>query len=212
MFGGNFGGMGGKGLGMALGGQMGNQMGSAPGGRGMVSRGSFSPMGFAMGRPGMSSIGNAAGSAIGGRGMAPTMMAGLGALSDEESKTRIRELEDELSRTYAALSGPSATGGVNPSEPDTAALDAAYRRPTSNSYDYKDPTAPGAAPGRQAGPMADELKGLPGVVAPGPDGLDRVDTGRLTMTNASEIANLRRELDALNGRIGSGQSNPDGTF
>jgi hypothetical protein len=161
-------------------------------------------MGPAQGIAGGGGLGGAAGSAMG------SAMGGI--MSDERSKEKIRTLEDELQRTYAALGGPSATANVQPEAPDTAALDAAYRRPTSNSYEYKDPSIPGAAPGRQAGPMADELKGLPGVVAPGPDGLDRVDTGRLTMTNASEIANLRREMDALLGKIESGQSNPGGTY
>lgn len=188
-------------------GQMGGRAQMAPqqGGMGLPfgqpgRRGGFSPMqqtGGAMQRPG---------------GVSPGMMAGMAALSDAESKTKIRELEDELSRTYAALSGPSATADVQPQAPDTAALDAAYRKPSSNSYDYKDPSIPGAAPGRQAGPMADELRDLPGVVAPGADGLDRVDTGRLTMTNASEIGNLRREMDALLGRTARGDANPDGTY
>lgn len=160
-------------------------------------------MGPAQGIAGGGGLGGAAGAAMGAMG---------GMMSDERSKEKIRTLEDELQRTYAALGGGPSTGNVQPEAPDTAALDAAYRKPSSNSYEYKDPTAPGAAPGRQAGPMADELKGLPGVVSPGPDGMDRVDTGRLTMTNASEIANLRREMDALTGRIGSGQSNPDGTY
>lgn len=160
---------------------------------------------------------------FGGGGASPTMgalgagMAGM-ALSDSASKTRIRELESELERTYAALGGGPSTSAP-PASADAANLDAAYRRPTSNSYEYKDPSMPGAAPGRQAGPMADELKGIPGVVRPGPDGFDRVDTPRLTMNNTSQIGNntrdidaLRRDMDALLGRVNSGQSNPDGTY
>jgi hypothetical protein len=173
--------------------------------------GGMSPFGGMMAaRPAMGAAQGMAGGALGSMGGA--MGGAMGLMSDEQSKEKIRTLEDELQRTYAALGGGPSTGNVQPEAPDTAALDAAYRRPTSNSYEYKDPSIPGAAPGRQAGPMADEVKGLPGVVAPGPDGLDRVDTGRLTMTNASEIANLRREMDALTGRIGAGQSNPDGTY
>jgi hypothetical protein len=139
------------------------------------------------------------------------MGAAGGMLSDEQSKQKIQELEDELSKTYAALGGKSATGDVQPSDHGEG-LDEAFRKPSSNSYEYKDPTAPGAAPGRQVGPMADELKGLPGVVSPGADGLDRVNTPRLTLANTSELANLRREMDALMGKIGTGGSNPDGTF
>jgi hypothetical protein len=81
--------------------------------------------------------------------------------------------------------------------PDTAALDrsAGYRPVGTYGYEYKNPNAPGAAPGPQSGPMADELKGLPGVVKPGPDGFDRVDLGRLSLNNASELGQHRRELD-----------------
>jgi hypothetical protein len=160
----------------------------------------------AMGRPAQPAGGMAQGSQMG------QAMGAIGALSDEQSKTKIRELESELQRTYSALGGGSATGDVHPGAPDTAALDRAYSHPGGYSYDYKDPSTPGAAPGRQSGPMAHELKALPGVVQPGADGLDRVDTNRLSLTNASEIGNLRRELDALNGRIASGQSNPNGTY
>jgi hypothetical protein len=173
--------------------------------------GGFMPRGGGGGSPfsGMMAARPMMGGGMAGGGISS---ATAGMLSDAESKEKIRTLEDELQRTYAALGGGPSTGNVQPEAPDTAALDAAYRKPSSNSYEYKDPSVPGAAPGRQAGPMADELKDLPGVVAPGADGMDRVDTGRLTMTNTSEIANLRRELDALTGRIGSGQSNSDGTY
>jgi hypothetical protein len=172
----------------------------------------MSPFGGMMAaRPMMGAAQGMAGGAMGP--MSGAMGGAMGGLmSDEQSKQKIKTLEDELQRTYAALGGGSSTANVQPQAPDTAALDAAYKKPGAYSYEYKDPSIPGAAPGRQAGPMADELKNLPGVVAPGPDGLDRVDTGRLTMTNASEIANLRREMDALLGKIESGQSNPGGSY
>jgi hypothetical protein len=76
-----------------------------------------------------------------------------------------------------------------------------YRPVGSYSYDYKDPSMPGAEPGRQSGPMADELRGLPGVVKQGPNGMDYVDEGRLTMNNASELGSQRRELDELRRRL-----------
>lgn len=177
------------------------------GGRGMSPFGGMTAARPMMGGGGIGGSGGAAmGSAMGAMGA----MGGM--LSDEHSKEKIRGLEDELQRTYAALGGGPSTGDVHPEAPDTDALDAAYRQPSSNSYEYKDPTAPGAAPGRHAGPMADELKGIPGVVETGPDGLDRVNGPRLELANTSEIANLRRDMDALLGRTSSGQSNPDGTY
>lgn len=150
-------------------------------------------------------IGPQAGSGPGGAGIVPAvkmspgagvwrmpMPSGGGMLSDERSKTRIKELEGINEQYRAVLGGPASTEGV---------LDSAYREPTANTYEYKNPGAPGAAPGRQTGPMAQELEGIPGVVSPGPDGMKRVDPGRLTMANTSQIAQQRRELDALKAHL-----------
>lgn len=123
--------------------------------------------------------------------------AGL-AMSDRESKERIRELE-ELNDTYAALlDTPPATGNVRPQAPPTAALDDAYARETaragSYSYEYKDPERHGE--GRYVGPMADELRRLPGVVQRTPDG-EAVDTSRLTLANTSALGSQERRLQDL---------------
>lgn len=66
------------------------------------------------------------------------------------------------------------------------------------SFDYKNPNAPGATTGRQYGIMTADLKRTPAgqsVVKPGPDGLDRVDTSRLTMQNTAAIGELAKKLD-----------------
>jgi hypothetical protein len=133
----------------------------------------------------------------------PMMGARMGAamMSDERSKKRIAELED-LNDTYAALlDTPAATANVRPQAPPTADLDRSNARALgeagSYSYEYKDPSAPGAARGRQAGPMAQELEGIPGVVQPGPDGLKRVDTGRLALATASATGDQERRLQDL---------------
>lgn len=166
-----------------------------------------------------------------GQGSAPLGVpyappGGAAALSDRHSKKRISELEDELSNHYAALGGDKAeltdlaekykgaqyattASYPTPQAPDTAALDEAYRRPQSYSYEYKDPGAAGAAPGEHAGPMADELAGIPGVVQQGPDGMQRVDTGRLALSNTSQVAKQRRELDALHERLTALEGDPD---
>jgi len=124
--------------------------------------------------------------------------SGAFALSDENSKQRIAELEGELARTYAALGGEAApTPSVRqPAEPNP------YAKAGSYSYEYKDPSQPGAAPGRQVGPMAQELTGIPGVVEKTPAGL-AVNTDRLTMANTSEVGNLRREVDQLKKQAGA---------
>lgn len=115
-----------------------------------------------------------------------------GVLSDEKSKKKIAELQSVNEHYRSLLGGPSSTEGT---------LNDAYREPTSNTYEYKDPSAQGAAPGRQSGPMADELKGIPGVVQPGPDGFDRVDPARLTMANTSQLAEQRRQLDEMQAHL-----------
>lgn len=83
---------------------------------------------------------------------------------------------------------------------------------TTNRYQYKPEfkNAPGAGPGTYEGPMSDDLKSIPGVVEPGPDGMDRVNHGRLSMANASatgenarEIEQLRKRLAALEGGLSS---------
>lgn len=66
------------------------------------------------------------------------------------------------------------------------------------SYEYRDPNAPGAAPGRHFGPMAQDLErtGPAGAstVIEGPDGRKQVDTGRLALVNTAAISDLQRRL------------------
>lgn len=155
------------------------------------------------------------------QGSAFSRSAGM-LMSDESSKRKIAELEGQLEGTYRALGGGHAPAPT-PKQPDTAAmdratqaagqgaltqgdadhvaaLDRAYRQPGSYSYEYKDPSMPGAAPGRHVGPMAHELRSIPGVVERTPNG-EAVNTGRLSLANASEVANQRRELDELRAQM-----------
>lgn len=115
------------------------------------------------------------------------------ALSDEHSKQKIAALESELATAYRAMGGQEQ-------QPSARQLGVAFRQPGAYSYAYKDPTAPGAGPGRFAGPMAQELEGIPGVVRETPAG-KAVDTPRLTMANTSEVANQRREIDDLKATV-----------
>jgi hypothetical protein len=125
-------------------------------------------------------------------------------LTDAE-RARVNELAE---RSRGATYGASPEYPT-PKAPDTDALDAAYRAPGSYSYEYKDPSAQGAAPGRQAGPMAQELTGIPGVVHQGADGMLRVDKGRLTLANTSQTAKHRREIDDLSERLRALEGDPD---
>jgi hypothetical protein len=134
-------------------------------------------------------------------------MAGqMGALfSDEKSKTRIRELEGIKERYEALIDTP-------------AEYPEGFERVGAHEFSYKPEfrDRPGAGRGRFAGPMTSELKGIPGVVEDGPDGMERVRPERLTMANASQIGKLTRdgamtraELDALRERLGALQDDPD---
>ncbi|HYE58873.1 MAG TPA: tail fiber domain-containing protein, partial [Rhodothermales bacterium] len=72
------------------------------------------------------------------------------------------------------------------------------------AYKYRDPSAPGAAPGTHYGPMAQDLeKGGPvgkSLVTEGPGGMKMVDTGRAALVALTEIARMRDELERRKGR------------
>lgn len=101
-------------------------------------------------------------------------------LSDE----RVKELEGR----EAALSAALETVGNAP----------------GYSYRYKDPSQPGAKPGRQVGPMAQDLERGPlgdTLVMETPQG-KMVDQGRLSMVNSSAITELNRKIQALEAALG----------
>lgn len=73
------------------------------------------------------------------------------------------------------------------------------------SYDYKDPDAMGAAPGRQFGVMAQDLEKTPAgrsTVREQPDGTKMVDTSRLTMVNTAALNALERKVAEIDKRYG----------
>lgn len=128
----------------------------------------------------------------------------VGSVGDFERDARVPGANDRdgIMTTSDAL--PASTGD--------------FRNATTNRYQYKPEfqDAPGAAPGTHVGPMASDLKSIPGVVRPGPDGMDRVDTGRLSLANASATGENAREIDALRKRLdalsGATRGNPDETL
>jgi hypothetical protein len=74
------------------------------------------------------------------------------------------------------------------------------------SYNYKDPSAPGAAPGKHYGPMAQDLEKSPATastVTTGPDGMKRVDPGRLTMLNTAALSDQQRDIQAIKQALAS---------
>jgi len=117
-------------------------------------------------------------------------------LSDIRAKTAIAPAEGEISGAFRGLGrAADAIRGTS----------VAYPNLSGSSYFYRNPNAPGAEPGQHYGPMAQELEQTPAgasVVRQMPDGTKGIDTGRLALLNASETAQLRRELDALKGKSG----------
>ena len=73
------------------------------------------------------------------------------------------------------------------------------------SYSYKDPSRPGAAPGRHVSPMAHEFKRNPltrGMVQKGPDGKDVVDYARGFGTLWALVAHMDDELKEMKAAFG----------
>lgn len=125
--------------------------------------------------------------------------------SDARSKRRIVALEAALDSSLQQQGSGSRAPMPAPRQPDYGALDAAARRGTdlrsagSYTYEYKDPSRFGK--GRYAGPMAQELEHIPGVVRHAPDGTKLVDSGRLANVTASAVGEQQRDIDGLEAEI-----------
>lgn len=133
-------------------------------------------------------------------GMISGLVGGL-MMSDERSKKEITSLKGKLGEAYAALGGGPPKGA----QFDRDALDDAYRGqggtlPSGSSYSYKQPGAFGAAAGQHVGPMAQDLERNPatrGTVVTGPDGMKRVDTGRLALVNTAALSDTQRDVQEM---------------
>ncbi len=123
--------------------------------------------------------------------------AGLSMLSD------VRAKKDIVPSDKPALDFARAGSMVDLKQPDTGALDAAAAAPGS-SYQYIDPGEPGAKPGTQYGPMAQDLAKTPAgstAVVKQPDGQLGIDPARLTTLNTSAISAQQRQLDEIQGML-----------
>jgi hypothetical protein len=81
---------------------------------------------------------------------------------------------------------------------------AAIKETPGYSFDYKDPDAMGAEPGRQYGIMAQDLEKTPAgrsVVKKQPDGTRMVDTSRLALLEAGAMNAFSKEQDALKNEV-----------
>lgn len=110
-------------------------------------------------------------------GQAMQMAATVAVLaSDERQKTDIKPADDKIRRFLSAL---------EPSE-----------------YRYRDLSVPGTAPGRHVSPMAQDIEGTElgrASVNTGPDGVKRVDYGRLLGTMLAAEAHLNKRIGKLEG-------------
>lgn len=110
-------------------------------------------------------------------------------------------------RNRDQLAGPQSYPHRWDADPFATAPAVDLRAAPGYSYEYKDPGAPGAAPGRHVGPMAQDLErtAAASTVRDTPTG-KQVDTGRLSLVNTAAIseqqrktAELERQLAALQG-------------
>jgi hypothetical protein len=128
--------------------------------------------------------------------------------SDVHSKTRIRELEGQLAALGGGRSAPP-TASFAPQQPDFAGLDDSYAREQTApaidlrpaqgyEYEYRNPNAPGSAPGRHVGPMAQDLEhtAAAGTVRDTPRG-KVVDTEGLTMVNTAALSEQQRKTQEI---------------
>lgn len=125
-------------------------------------------------------------------------------LSDTTAKKDKARADAEIADAYRQgdlirntnVAYPMATGSM----PQQSQAVASFPDAPGYSYQYKQPTAAGAAPGIHYGPMAQDLEKTPAgasVVNTMPDGKKAIDTGRLSLLNTSELSRQRKELDAL---------------
>lgn len=104
-------------------------------------------------------------------------------------------LSDERMKNYSSdkRAKAGADGG------GSAALEAFENAP-GYSYKYKNPDAPGAAPGKHFGPMAQDLERTEAgrtVVETGPDGKKMVNAPRLALLEASALSALNEKVDQV---------------
>lgn len=111
------------------------------------------------------------------------ILDGAGKIQEEDRLARLKE-----------IAGQNSGRGLQ-----APAVQMAQQAP-GYSFQYRNPSAQGAAPGQQYGVMAQDLERTPAgrsVVMPQPDGTKMVDTGRLSMQNTAAIGELGNEIEKL---------------
>jgi len=131
------------------------------------------------------------------------------ASSDEDVKTDITPADTETQDFLNTLNSSNEKVATGTTSDEDAKMDVKSGKPdtqkmlsalTANSYKYKDPSAPGSAPGTHFGPMAQELqksKAGASTVERGPDGTLRVDGARLALVLASAAGDMHQRINKL---------------
>lgn len=104
--------------------------------------------------------------------------------------------------TAPGMQGVGPTGTGNPGDDFLAS---SARAAPPSAYTYKNPNAPGSAPGMQVGPMAQDLAAHP-VTAPAvgvnpATGKLAVDPGRLTLANTAQNHSQQNQLDSHGAKL-----------
>lgn len=111
---------------------------------------------------------------------------GIGTLSDEKSK------KDKKPESFEEWLANMPAGGHDSPSTD-------FREAKGYSYEYKNPGAAGAEPGKQYGPMAQDLKKTAAgdAVSQGPNGLLSVDPHKTIMPMMAAMGEQQRRIDIV---------------
>lgn len=123
---------------------------------------------------------------------AGTAAAGMMAMSDERQKVKLSS--GTTGNPYGRRGAPGTMAGSYALS-DERQKD--FRNVEAEHYVYKDPTLPGAEPGEQIGPMAQDIEiNHPDAIVEGPYG-KMVRQDRLVLPLSSAVGELQKEVDAL---------------
>lgn len=135
--------------------------------------------------------------------------AGAGALmlSDEQRKDvgpKVKMSSALYGNPYGTRGAPGTLAGAASDDDEFSVMsdERNKRAPNlrdveSHLYEYKDPSMPGAAPGLQAGPMAQDIeRAIPGAVRDTPTG-KQVDAARTVLPLLSAVGEQQAEIDRL---------------
>lgn len=115
----------------------------------------------------------------------------------DASNRKVGSFINTVGTLFAVASDERAKKQV---EPAATSLRELLETASAHEYSYKDPAAPGAAPGRHIGPMAQDLEQTKlgkSMVHEGPDKTKMVDGGRAGLTALAAASFLHKRINKL---------------